>query len=203
MSKKTKGRSSPKPEIGKAELARIMDELFAEKPTPRAVVLTAASLIEAMLERALAVELLPNDGGADELFDGAQAPLGSFSARIEVAYRMGLIDKDVRSALHSLRRIRNDFAHQALPPSMADSSLSDRILAFVTPFLPEGHDLLNPELIEKHSATLDPLDAFRAASLNIAVALRSFEIKGRRRAEVHPDCITVDKAKRNAPGLQE
>ena len=39
-------------------------------------------------------------------------PLGSFSARIEIAYGLGVIDKIVAHDLHTVRRIRNLFAHR-------------------------------------------------------------------------------------------
>ncbi|SNT01784.1 Mannitol repressor [Tardiphaga sp. OK246] len=45
-----------------------------------------------------------------ELFDGT-APLSTFSAKIKIAYAMGIIGKLTRHDLEKLREIRNAFAH--------------------------------------------------------------------------------------------
>ena len=48
---------------------------------------------------------------ADQLLEGFNAPLGTFSARMKIAYSLGLITKRQHSDLDQLRRIRNEFAH--------------------------------------------------------------------------------------------
>lgn len=41
-----------------------------------------------------------------------EGPLGAFGTRIELAYRLGIIDKIVCNDLQIIRRIRNEFAHK-------------------------------------------------------------------------------------------
>jgi len=42
-------------------------------------------------------------------------PLASFSAKIDLAYLMRIITADIREKLHTIRRIRNEFAHNLAP----------------------------------------------------------------------------------------
>lgn len=87
------------------------DEL--NKETDRGAVLLAAAWIETLLGDILASVLRPKaKSDVPDLLDGkARQPLGSFSARTDIAYRLGLIDAEFFSALYYLRRLRNDFAH--------------------------------------------------------------------------------------------
>ena len=48
--------------------------------------------------------------------------MGSFGARIALAQRLGLIDHQVERALHTLRRVRNAFAHSTTVASLGEAS---------------------------------------------------------------------------------
>jgi len=61
------------------------------------------------------------------MFDGANAPLGTFSARIELAYRIGEINATLARALHLIRKIRNDFAHNVSGCSFGDGVVTSRL----------------------------------------------------------------------------
>ena len=50
----------------------------------------------------------------DRLF-GQYKPLSSFSAKIEIALAIGVIDKRIHANLNLIRLIRNDFAHEVSP----------------------------------------------------------------------------------------
>jgi DNA-binding MltR family transcriptional regulator len=47
----------------------------------------------------------------ENVMKGTNSPLGSFSARINMAYALGWIGPKMRESLHSIRDIRNGFAH--------------------------------------------------------------------------------------------
>src|SRR5690348_13100633 len=81
------------------------------KETDRAAVIVAASMLDELLRTILVARLVPVSSATDELFDGANAPVGTFSARIEMAYRVGLVSVKFARDLHLVRKIRNDFAH--------------------------------------------------------------------------------------------
>jgi DNA-binding MltR family transcriptional regulator len=93
--------------------------------TDRGCALMAASYLEAELEKLLRKFLVDNDKIKDELF-GHSHPLGSFSAKIDIAYLLGLIGPKIQRDLHLIRKIRNDFGHVAAPISFTDQAMSSR-----------------------------------------------------------------------------
>ena len=99
------------------------------KETDRAAVIVAASMLDELLRTLLIAKLVPVSSSADELFDGANAPLGTFSSRIEMAYRTSLISVKFARDLHLIRRVRNDFAHNIHGASFDDTRVRQRIAA--------------------------------------------------------------------------
>jgi DNA-binding MltR family transcriptional regulator len=98
------------------------------KESDRAAVILTASILDNLLRALIAARLVPVSSAGDDLFDGANAPLGTFSARIEVAYRLGLISVKFTRDLHLMRRIRNDFAHDIQGCSFDDAKVRSRIV---------------------------------------------------------------------------
>lgn len=114
---------------------------MAKKPTPqdfldftedflnesdRAAVILGAAHIDILLYQYLQKALLPTPTSQDELLDSDRA-LGTFSARINACYRLGLIDTKMCRALHLLRKIRNSFAHEAGATSLSLGAHRDRV----------------------------------------------------------------------------
>ena len=98
----------------------------------RASAVIAGAFLDALLTELLRhffVEDIQND---KKLFDGT-GPLSSFSAKIEIAYRVGLMSLREHHALHTIRSIRNDFAHQFGDLSFSDQSVRDRCKNIETP----------------------------------------------------------------------
>jgi hypothetical protein len=85
----------------------------------RGAVLVGVARVDASLERVLQAVLLPSPSGRDALFQ-PDRPLGSFGAKISLAHRLGLIDQSVERALHTLRRVRNTFAHSSQSAALSD-----------------------------------------------------------------------------------
>lgn len=52
--------------------------------------------------------------GLDRLFSG-YGPLSTFSAKIELAYSLGILPKDIYEAINLTRKMRNLFAHESGP----------------------------------------------------------------------------------------
>lgn len=103
------------------------DELLAEHQ-PRALVILASAQIDTQLRNALAAFLWPKAGkpnDPDELFDG-ESPLATFSSRIKVSLRLGLIDDRLANALDKLRDVRNQAAHW-ISFGVADAPLRDQL----------------------------------------------------------------------------
>lgn len=88
------------------------EDLQAE-PNARSIVIVGASRVDNTLVEILRAHLLPKQAKAsdsDELLEG-DAPLATFSARIKMCHRLGLIDVTLYSALEQLRKLRNLCAH--------------------------------------------------------------------------------------------
>ncbi|MBI2816294.1 MAG: hypothetical protein HYX72_05110 [Acidobacteria bacterium] len=88
------------------------DDLLAER-NPRPLVIIGASKVDDLLFEMLRVFLLPKiakEKDQDELLEG-DTPLATFSARIKMCRRLGLIDKTLYLALERLRALRNLSAH--------------------------------------------------------------------------------------------
>ena len=114
-----------------AQYVEFMEE-FKEESDRAAVILGAAKL-DLLLYQILIKILVPNVGSNDELFDG-ESPLSTFSAKIHLCYRMGLIDSALTRSLHLIRKIRNNFAHEVTGCKLDSGSHRDRVKILVTPF---------------------------------------------------------------------
>jgi len=77
----------------------------------RASAILSAVYLNDLLEKYLKMMLFPSSSKNDRLFDGPQSPLSSFSSKVEMALRMGVISSEEAESLHLVRRIRNRFAH--------------------------------------------------------------------------------------------
>lgn len=93
----------------------------------RGSVIICAVILEDILKKMLESRLIPSLEKDDELFDSGYAPFNIFSAKIDLAYRVGLIRSHVRSSLHLIRKTRNDFAHSKLTNGFNEDSVRSRI----------------------------------------------------------------------------
>ena len=91
------------------QLSKFRDQF--EKESDRAKVILSAAMLETALENLLKAQLAPSASSEDSLLEGAYAPISTFSAKIDLAHRLGLISTKFAKDLHLIRRIRNDFAH--------------------------------------------------------------------------------------------
>jgi hypothetical protein len=90
-----------------------VDTIFHEMTTDsdRGSALLAASMIEDVLKGAIAFHLRPlSESEESDLFQGT-SPLSTFSAKIKIAYAMGIIGKNSRHDLETIKEVRNAFAH--------------------------------------------------------------------------------------------
>lgn len=92
------------------------DAILAEinSQTDRAAALIAAAYLEERLLGALKARLTRNQEAENALF-GRGRPLSSFSSRIDLGLVIGVYGEVPRRLLHTIREVRNEFAHQAQP----------------------------------------------------------------------------------------
>jgi hypothetical protein len=115
----------------------------------RSAVITVASHADAALEFLIVTNLpgLPRDAtekDVDHVFRH-EGPLGTFSARIDLAFYLGLIDAQLRETLHDLRAMRNAVAHTKRRVTFEDAALQNvakRLLA------PNGYHKLSENSVD-------------------------------------------------------
>ena len=93
----------------------------------RARLIVVSAKLDDLLKRLLQAVMIHHPGGKDSLFD-PDRPLGTFSSRILLAYRLGLLDRHFESFLPTLRKLRNDAAHSAQPIALGSSPHIDRVM---------------------------------------------------------------------------
>lgn len=127
MNEETKSDSDPERE----EWTTFVEDLINE--SDRAAVILGAAKIDTQLYQILQKVLVPCASGGDELLDGDR-PLSSFHSRINMIYRLGLIDRQFAWALHLIRKIRNAFAHELAGVNLLTGPHRDRIRELTAPF---------------------------------------------------------------------
>ncbi len=122
--------------ITKAEMIAILKDVFKLmnsliKESERATAIIAGARLDVDLERLLKHVLVKHTGSSDPLFDSDRA-IGTFSAKIALSYRLGLIDAGFEHALQLVRKIRNDFAHQLDEETFASIRQKPRLVELVS-----------------------------------------------------------------------
>jgi hypothetical protein len=112
----------------RAELdsTRVTRGFFKEivEQSDRAAAITAASVLDALLEETILRRLMPLARDREEaLFRGPNKPLATFSAKIEMAFALGLYSNEERLKPHRIRDIRNRFAHRIEPLKFSEPSI--------------------------------------------------------------------------------
>jgi mannitol operon repressor len=102
------------------QLRRLEDEFNRE--TDRGAALVCAAFLDERLHETLAAHFVQHKD-ADRLFK-TDAPLSTFSARIRIAFALGLISELEYKQCEIIRNIRNDFAHK-LERSFGEQCIKD------------------------------------------------------------------------------
>ena len=118
------------------DLANFINELQAE--TDRGLPLVGSALIDDKLHSTLKSFLIIRKS-SDKLLSDPYAPLGTFSAKIEACYSMGLIDDFEYHEIGIIRKIRNQFAHAKHGLSFDNKKIIGLCTSLESP-LPEGSD---------------------------------------------------------------
>jgi hypothetical protein len=110
----------------------------------RSVAILAAVHLESSLEAAILTKMIPlPENEVNEIFSGDAAPLSTFSAKIRMAFAMGILGPQTRKDLNIIKNIRNAFAHAQRPvkfdtPEIATACAQIQFLGLVS--RPEGPD---------------------------------------------------------------
>lgn len=136
----------------------------------RGSVIVSAAMLDDILLQLLKRRLAPSLEQKDELLEDGAAAFSTFSARIDLAYRLGLIKATTRASFHLVRKIRNDFAHISDPKTFNSSSVKSRALEIFK---------LNKDIIEAFSDCMKEhgLDEFKKDSfVEVAGTRMAYEL---------------------------
>lgn len=108
----------------------LLEDEFA-KESDRAAAILVCSLFDNALVTLLRNTLVACPTKDDDLIDSPNAPVSTFSSRIDLAFRLGLISSKFSRDLHLFRKIRNEFAHNIQGCTFSNSSVHSRIIELV------------------------------------------------------------------------
>lgn len=97
-----------------------------ENQSDRAIAIVSASILDVQLRNILLEYMIKEKDINKDLFEG-NSPLSTFSSKIKACYYLGLISEDEYKNIDTIRKIRNDFAHQLINISFDNNqSIKDR-----------------------------------------------------------------------------
>ena len=149
-----------------------MQEFVGE--SDRAAVILGASKVEYLLGEILDKYLLPNPASTDDLLEG-DAPIGTFSAKIKLCHRLGIIDDHFAKLLNTFRRLRNGFAHEVTSSSLSTGAARDRVASLAEAF--SGTEFFQ-SLLEKIAGDMKREVADHGAIFRAVLALFHIQLVG-------------------------
>jgi mannitol operon repressor len=116
-----------------------------QSESDRGLVIIAASILDHLIARLIEVFVVYDPPATKKLLDDPFSPLGNFAPRTLAAYSLGLISKDERDDLDTIRKIRNEYAHEPKSTSFTDQKIMNKVNNLKTPKLVpvEIHDWNN------------------------------------------------------------
>ena len=91
------------------EFNAFLEEL--NKESDRGAALICGAMLDDLLEKTISAFLIDHRD-MKKLLNGLNAPLGTFSSRIIMAYSLGLISEEEYEECNRLRSVRNEFSHR-------------------------------------------------------------------------------------------
>ena len=91
----------------------------------------SAALLDDALRAKICKRLFDCSMKKDPLFDDGNAPLGTFSAKIELAFRLGEIDEECKKTLNTFKKLRNSFAHDASVTTLLSEPIRSKLISSI------------------------------------------------------------------------
>lgn len=107
----------------------------AKKQPDRYLAIVMAAIMEESLGEILQARLVDHKKTAKKMF-GGMGPLATFSAKIDLGFLLGMYCGEFAKMLHAVRDIRNTFAHDLRPLTLASEALKTKAtpLRFIETF---------------------------------------------------------------------
>ena len=128
-----------------------------ENEGDRATVILVAAKLDTILFQLLQKHFISVPGSKDELLE-TDGPLGNFGPKINMAYRLGLINASFSHSLHLIRKIRNSFAHEVEGCTLNSGAHRDRVRELISP-------VENSKFFKEVCNTFKKDDKFELASI--------------------------------------
>lgn len=154
-------------------------EEFLNEVTSRIIIIVGSSKIDESLANIITKGLLPKlskQNDQDELLEGDN-PLATFSSRIKIAYRFGIIDFSFYTVLEKIRKIRNIGAHQ-LEFNISASPLKDHVADLIKLVSQRKSFKLTKERYFDDNLNTS-IDELKCAILSVCVLLQAINAKVR------------------------
>lgn len=100
----------------------IVKEIDGQRDRPAAI--TSVAYLEHRLGETLRAVMEPHQVIANQIFKG-YGPLASFSAKIDMAFMIGLYPEYIHRSLRTVKDIRNEFAHNPKPVTFKSQRIAD------------------------------------------------------------------------------
>jgi hypothetical protein len=144
----------------KEEIEQIFNEALSQNDRTAAIIL--GSVVELNLQEAIQGRWPPISNTLREtIFDG-YGPLADFSSKIDVGFAMGIFGPQTRTDLHSIRWIRNRFAHSMGSITFETDKIAERTKQIKT---------ATPATEEQREGVSEPRWIFCQSSLLICMSL--------------------------------
>lgn len=116
--------------LGDTEVARKFSEAMRMRSvllneSDRGAVLVGASYLDEQVEEVLRKFFIDEPKLQEKLL-GTSRPLATFSSRIDLCHALGLINEEMAKELHTIREIRNEFAHVSRNIGFEEQRVRDR-----------------------------------------------------------------------------
>ena len=150
----------------------IIDEIG--KQSDRGAALIASSYLEDVLESSLKSLIWSDTKTNKEVFAGT-GPFATFSAKINVCYMLGLYPQEIQKICHTVRKIRNEFAHEIQPISFSTQQISNLCGNLSVPVFSSPDGSAAPQVIvdfrDQISAAKDNRERFMASIIMVTALL--------------------------------
>jgi DNA-binding MltR family transcriptional regulator len=126
-------------------ISKYFDE--SNRPTDRSLVVLSVSLIDESLTELLKLHFKPSLAKTEEdaLF-GFSRSVSEIATKIELAYRLSIIDKKMLTILKKLARFRNIAAHKSEEFSLSKGKVSEQFRSLIDISPKEGANSSMPDL---------------------------------------------------------
>jgi hypothetical protein len=98
-----------------------------------AVVVTAAAILEDVLEQCLKKKMRPLKSSKERRLFAAYGPISTFAAKIDLAYAFDITTDDIDRELQLIRKIRNAFSHSKETRSLDEEPIKSLFYALKRP----------------------------------------------------------------------